>query len=655
MLMMGDLMKEMGALKEANDKLQDQIGGLDLDDLNKRLKSLEDLQRDMNLKLALLPAPEEFDSFVRWQQLEEAMLGIRSALDDLQKPVERIVMESFSQTDAKPESRPTSSRSRPSSSLSGGPSPELLEILERLGHLSSDFGELMKRVKSLETEMPNKLDKSALDGLNLSDDILNQLNKLKDDIHKLQSGLAKADLVMLSSPHNDSKTISLSPPPFAESQITDTLPQWQPPPADIVESDLPNPQPELQDSDTDIHQTKVTSENLNELSGGDEELKAQLEELLKRVQEDEEAVNRLRQMLLQLEKEVEKLNKTTHELTEDNLNKKKKIEELFGLCEELERRKADKEYVAMEVDVKADKRQLEGKVNHSLFDSTTSEINKTIKDILDKLSGNDAEWKSMLAKLANDLDGKLDRLELTPLKEWLEAKLKALSKKIQDGQLNWTEDEAAGLRRQLIQRYHCLSCDKPVDVMPKGFGTPDVADFYATTRQCGGSHTLTYPNKRLTRMNNFKEEVDVLGADGHIYKGRMDATGRLEAKIPSPLAQNRQNNAPQSPTYTESKMEEGVKSYELPELLERQTPRSGQRPMSARGPQVRRSVTPQRPGSRQEVSRPQSARPSSSNPDQRSGHTTPQPSEEHVYPEGEEETGEITVEVPSQIPVANAE
>nr|KAG5713573.1 hypothetical protein BaRGS_024621 [Batillaria attramentaria] len=586
MLMMGDLMKEMGALKEANDKLQDQIGGLDLDDLNKRLKSLEDLQnalqnqldnfmRDMNLKLALLPAPEEFDSFVRWQQLEEAMLGIRSALDDLQKPVERIVMESFSQTDAKPESRPTSSRSRPSSSLSGGPSPELLEILERLGHLSSDFGELMKRVKSLETEMPNKLDKSALDGLNLSDDILNQLNKLKDDIHKLQSGLAK----------------------------------------------------------------------LNELSGGDEELKAQLEELLKRVQEDEEAVNRLRQMLLQLEKEVEKLNKTTHELTEDNLNKKKKIEELFGLCEELERRKADKEYVAMEVDVKADKRQLEGKVNHSLFDSTTSEINKTIKDILDKLSGNDAEWKSMLAKLANDLDGKLDRLELTPLKEWLEAKLKALSKKIQDGQLNWTEDEAAGLRRQLIQRYHCLSCDKPVDVMPKGpqpalpagyglpatrsprpyttyeldqirqharsFGTPDVADFYATTRQCGGSHTLTYPNKRLTRMNNFnhlfteeepeplrmyKEEVDVLGADGHIYKGRMDATGRLEAKIPSPLAQNRQNNAPQS-----------------------------------------------------------SARPSSSNPDQRSGHTTPQPSEEHVYPEGEEETGEITVEVPSQIPVANAE
>ena len=34
---------------------------------------------------------------------------------------------------------------------------------------------------------------------------------------------------------------------------------------------------------------------------------------------------------------------------------------------------------------KADKRQLEGKVNRSLFDSTTDELNKMIQDILNKL------------------------------------------------------------------------------------------------------------------------------------------------------------------------------------------------------------------------------------------------------------------------------
>ena len=36
---------------------------------------------------------------------------------------------------------------------------------------------------------------------------------------------------------------------------------------------------------------------------------------------------------------------------------------------------------------KADKRALENKVNHKLFDQTTDEINKMIKEILDKLAG----------------------------------------------------------------------------------------------------------------------------------------------------------------------------------------------------------------------------------------------------------------------------
>lgn len=36
---------------------------------------------------------------------------------------------------------------------------------------------------------------------------------------------------------------------------------------------------------------------------------------------------------------------------------------------------------------KADKKALEAKVNHKLFDKTTDEINKMIKEILDKLTG----------------------------------------------------------------------------------------------------------------------------------------------------------------------------------------------------------------------------------------------------------------------------
>lgn len=54
-------------------------------------------------------------------------------------------------------------------------------------------------------------------------------------------------------------------------------------------------------------------------------------------------------------------------------------------------------------------------------------------------------WKHAVEHLSNDLDGKLDRLELDPLKAWLEARLKAINTKVKRNE--WSEDDAAGLRK----------------------------------------------------------------------------------------------------------------------------------------------------------------------------------------------------------------
>lgn len=61
----------------------------------------------------------------------------------------------------------------------------------------------------------------------------------------------------------------------------------------------------------------------------------------------------------------------------------------------------------------------------------------------------EASWNSTIKKFADDIDGKLDRLELDPLKEWLESRLKALNDKLrrQQAQVEWTEDDAAGIRK----------------------------------------------------------------------------------------------------------------------------------------------------------------------------------------------------------------
>jgi len=51
----------------------------------------------------------------------------------------------------------------------------------------------------------------------------------------------------------------------------------------------------------------------------------------------------------------------------------------------LEKEKADKESMEAELDTKADKSQVDGKLNRSLFDSTVADLQKMIDDLLSKL------------------------------------------------------------------------------------------------------------------------------------------------------------------------------------------------------------------------------------------------------------------------------
>lgn len=51
----------------------------------------------------------------------------------------------------------------------------------------------------------------------------------------------------------------------------------------------------------------------------------------------------------------------------------------------LDRTKADKDYVDAELDAKADKSQIDSKLNRSVFDSTISDLQKMIDDLLSKL------------------------------------------------------------------------------------------------------------------------------------------------------------------------------------------------------------------------------------------------------------------------------
>ncbi|KAM9208824.1 glutamine-rich protein 2 [Dugong dugon] len=367
--------------------------------------------------------------------------------------------------------------------------------------------------------------------------------------------------------------------------------------------------------------------------------------------QDEELLGHVQSAILQVQGDCEKLNITTSNLIEDHQQKQKDIDVLYRGLAKLEKEKANREHLEMEMDVKADKSALAGKVSRIQFDATTEQLNHMVQELVAKMSGQEQDWQKMLDTLLLKMDSKLDRLELDPVKHVLEDRWKSLRQQLKERPPFYQADEAAAMRRQLLAHFHCLSCDRPLETpvtgqtipvtpvgpglpghrsirpytvfeleqvrqqsrnlklgstFPRGdlgqmersvgrlrtmhskmlrdiekvqihFGgsvkassqmirellqaqclsspcykrVPDMADYtYAPVpRRCGGSHTLTYPYRR-NRLQHLSQglypteevqiamkhdEVDILGLDGHIYKGRMDTRlpGILSKNAPS--------------------------------------------------------------------------------------------------------------------------
>ncbi|XP_072846600.2 glutamine-rich protein 2 isoform X4 [Pogona vitticeps] len=369
------------------------------------------------------------------------------------------------------------------------------------------------------------------------------------------------------------------------------------------------------------------------------------EDLKTEKEKDEEMLSQIQNTILQVQEDCEKLNSTTGNLIEDHHQKQKEINMLFKSLEKLEKEKADKDRLVMEIDVKADKAALAGKVSRSQFDATTEQLHKMMQELLNKMAGQEQDWQKMLDKLLIEMDSKLDRLELDPFRQQLEERWKDIRKQLKQRAPHDEGDEAAGIRRRLLAHFHCISCDRPLEMVVPGphittlpavpglpphqslrpymvyemeqirqlnrnlklgpgarfdaleksaslnklrrihskmlmdiqkvqshyggagkvnaqmireilqsqclgsspYGKrdrlPEMADYsyISVPRHCGGSHTLTYPYRRYGRLQQFAqcmpplhadegtmlammkhEEVDILGLDGHIYKGRMD-------------------------------------------------------------------------------------------------------------------------------------
>ncbi|XP_056257211.1 glutamine-rich protein 2 isoform X2 [Seriola aureovittata] len=312
------------------------------------------------------------------------------------------------------------------------------------------------------------------------------------------------------------------------------------------------------------------------------EQRALIDGLMSDREKSVQLVNDVQKVILQLQAECEKLHETTRCLHEDNTQKQNHIEELYKTTEELEEKKADKQMV--ESEIKADKSALDSKVSRLQFDSATEQLNTMFHELQNKVTDQEQDWHKVIDKLSTEMECKLVRIELDSVKKQLEDCRKNIHEKLQS-QGAAENDDAAGIRKQLVDRFHCLSCDRPVVkqtpgphlmTLPSTPGFPsnksirpftvyaleqfrqhyrseriaELADYshLAVSRSCGGSHTVTSASQRRTGLQYMKhhnqpegdgviqsEEVDIIGLDGHIYRGRLNppAIRTTETKLPT--------------------------------------------------------------------------------------------------------------------------
>jgi uncharacterized coiled-coil DUF342 family protein len=301
---------------------------------------------------------------------------------------------------------------------------------------------------------------------------------------------------------------------------------------------------------------------------------------------DLDSLTTLQEMVARQQQEQERLIGTVAHVSNEMEINKEHVKALYSSVDELRATKADREQLEVEVREKADRAALEGKASREWVDSTFEKLDQKIREARDQLMGQEEALRSAVHRLDEDVETKLDKGELEPLKDYFDKKLARVKTTPAEREEALVED-AAGFRKPL--RFRCISCDRPlglkqteaipalplVGTMPgtrsfrpyttyelelirrhQRMGLPvfgPVMQFSRGPRSAGGAHTLTRSRRRVRvaplssayspepysnppSQVSVHHELDVMGQDGHVYKGRMSSRNKL------PRLKNRTSN-----------------------------------------------------------------------------------------------------------------
>ncbi|ELK34682.1 hypothetical protein MDA_GLEAN10009613 [Myotis davidii] len=220
--------------------------------------------------------------------------------------------------------------------------------------------------------------------------------------------------------------------------------------------------------------------------------------------------------------------------------------------------KADKSEMEQELKEKADKSILAAKASRVDLERVEMELNEMVQGILLRVMSQEDDWKKMVEQLSKDLNSK----DLDSLKKDINEVWHIVKKLLIEG-LRFDPDSAAGFRKKLFEQVKCISCDRPVEMMTGphlitirkahllSTLRPSSANSYEYLQRQqmreqqqlqnlgdqdwhdgpGNDANLKLKSYNLTTLYPYGDpdildydtaEVDILGVDGILYKGRME-------------------------------------------------------------------------------------------------------------------------------------
>uniref|UniRef100_A0A1B6C0B6 DUF4795 domain-containing protein n=2 Tax=Clastoptera arizonana TaxID=38151 RepID=A0A1B6C0B6_9HEMI len=176
-----------------------------------------------------------------------------------------------------------------------------------------------------------------------------------------------------------------------------------------------------------------------------------------------------------IQADLEAIQQAAETLAEDKVDLDLRLDAVREELEIVKTIKADKAEVEDELANKADLLHVSRKVSHDDFKARVAEVDVNLEDAFAKLDKQEATWLSERDIIQAELDAKMDKSEIIPIKEYFNDKIKSLLDKIKALSAMKGIEDAAGAKRQIIKDLKCISCDK--DVVMKQ--TLNIEDFKA--------------------------------------------------------------------------------------------------------------------------------------------------------------------------------